>query len=777
MKDSRKTKAQLITELEDLRDQLKIQEAMNQQRQPVRTHLQGEHLHNHNGHEMNGAFTVEAVKHVPSIPNFDPKQPPHLSPHFQSKIIKLHEVNITLTNTASFEALCKQAVHLGRMVLGFDRIALWLLDDDGRFMLGTFGTDETGSIRDERSVRRLINGQLREVLHGDSFLSLRTDHPLYDDQLEEVGLGWCAATPLYDGDTIMGCLVTDNLLTQNPVAQEQLELLVLYGQMVGHLCVSKKIEDDLVQSEERFSKTFRASPSAVSISELETGYYLDVNDGFLKMFDYRYDEVIGRTALELDLWASLGDQTRLMRMLRNSGHVSLQEVELTTKSGDIRQTICSMEIIELSGKPHVLTMFLDLSERKHLETQLRQAQKMEAVGQLAGGIAHDFNNILTAINGHASLGLRKVNSDHPLHGTIKAINDAGGRAAALTQQLLAFSRKQVLQPVVLNLNSAMLNMVDLLRPLISEDIHLDTQPSAMPVHIKVDPGQLEQVILNLAVNARDAMADGGALTIEVDKKQIAESDQHVSLTKLQPGPYAILRVKDTGTGIDESLQQRIFEPFFTTKLKGRGTGLGLATVYGIVEQSAGHIVVDSKLGAGTTFTIFFPLVDSPKNAGPATEHTYRNLHINKNAGTILLVEDDEMVRKLACQVLSQQGYHVLEAENGDIAKGISQRYPNKIDLLLTDVVMPGQLSGPQLAQQQLVLRKNMKVLFISGYANDVIVQRGSLSTQVNFLKKPFTADTLIQKVCMVLGMEQNLQDKTQPVAVDRAVSISEGQRP
>src|SRR5437667_339045 len=387
----------------------------------------------------------------------------------------------------------------------------------------------------------------------------------------------------------------------------------------------------------------------------------------------------------------------------------------------------------------------DVTERLGLEQQLRQAQKMEAVGRLAGGIAHDFNNILTAITGHAELLLEDLGHHDPRRVDVDEIRRSAERAAGLTRQLLAFSRQQVLQPKVVDLNALVLDMDKLLRRLIGEDVELATVLDAALGRVKADPGQLEQVIVNLAVNARDAMPDGGKLTLETRNIDL-DSSYTLEHSLVKPGPYVQLTVSDSGIGMDEETQAHAFEPFFTTKPRGQGTGLGLAMVYGTVKQSGGFIWVYSEPGHGATFKIYLPRVDTPTEAATLPAPTVQPA---RGSETVLLAEDEPAVRAIAQQALERHGYTVLAAPSGAAALALAAQHAATIDLLLTDVVMPG-MSGRDLADRLTAQRPGIRVLYISGYTDNAIVRHGMLEPGLAYLQKPFRPDALVRKVRDVL---------------------------
>ncbi len=387
----------------------------------------------------------------------------------------------------------------------------------------------------------------------------------------------------------------------------------------------------------------------------------------------------------------------------------------------------------------------DITDLRSLEEQLRQSQKMEAVGRLAGGIAHDFNNLLTAINGYCDLILEDLSAQDPLRPDLLEIRRAGERAATLTRQLLAFSRKQVLEPRVINLNTIVQNMDNMLRRLLGEDIELHTHFQPNVGLVKADPGQLEQVILNLAVNARDAMPKGGKLTIETSNAVLDEDYARTHQTVV-PGCHTLLAVSDTGCGMDSETQAHLFEPFFTTKDPGKGTGLGLSMVYGIVKQSGGSIWVYSEPEQGSTFKIYLPSLQEALEPDASPEPPEK---LANGSETVLVVEDENAVRSFTRMVLQRSGYQVIEASNGEEALSLAREQPGEIQLLVTDMVMPG-MGGRQVAEALEQQRPGVRVLYLSGYTENAIVQRGSLGSELPFLQKPFTMEALLRKVRQVL---------------------------
>lgn len=455
-------------------------------------------------------------------------------------------------------------------------------------------------------------------------------------------------------------------------------------------------------------------------------------------------ELLGRTMGECFPGIESSEMFALLRRCMEGGVPASTRNEFTYADGKARTFELRIEPCDVG----VVVLSIDITEELRLESQFRHAQKMEAVGRLAGSVAHDFNNFLSVILGYSTILLDDLKPVDPMREDIEAMKKAGEKAAELTSQLLTFSRKQPLAPRTTDLNEIVRGSEKMLRRLLGEDIEFVTRLDRELARVRVDPSQIDQVLMNLAVNARDAMPGGGKLTVETKNVVLDEaySTQHFGVT---PGPRAMLAVSDTGAGMDAATQARIFEPFFTTKDKGKGTGLGLATVFGIMQQSGGNIWVYSEPGAGTTFRLYFPpsAESSPSRVGeplePATPATLGGVE------TILLVEDQDDVRKVALQILQRYGYHVIEARNAGEAWLACERYKRTIHLLLTDVVMP-QMGGRELAERLAKLRPDMRVLYMSGYTENTIVHHGILDSDIAYLQKPIVPEALARRVRAVL---------------------------
>ncbi len=506
----------------------------------------------------------------------------------------------------------------------------------------------------------------------------------------------------------------------------------------------------LAHSEEKFRKAFRSTPQWVNLTTLADDRYLDVNETFLQATGYSRSEVIGHNVAELDTWVDLPRRRELISQLQNEGHLRNMTVQRRNRSGAVLEMLFSAELMVLDGEAVVIAISQDITRYKHLEAQLQQAQKMEVVGRLAGGVAHDFNNLLSIITGYAEMCLMEMEERHPLYARLLQIREAGIKAGGLTRQLLTFSRQQVVAPETLSLNGIVSGIEKMLRRLIGEDIVMETVLADDLWPVNADPGQLEQVLMNLAVNARDAMPTGGRLTIET-RNLFLDADYAETHLAITAGEYVLLAVSDTGCGMDSNTLAHIFEPFFTTKAVDKGTGLGLATVYGIVQQSGGHILVYSEVGQGTIFKIYLPRTQTESATAPSSTPV-ADLVPRGSGETILLVEDDESVRKLARQILEQNGYTVISFHNGSSALTHCQNTDHPVDLVLTDVIMPG-MSGRALVEQVQSLRPGIKILYMSGYTDDAIVRHGVLTSDVCFMQKPFTTVGLTRKVREVLLQE------------------------
>ncbi len=504
-------------------------------------------------------------------------------------------------------------------------------------------------------------------------------------------------------------------------------------------------EKALLKSEEKYRLLVENANEAIFIAQ----------DEVIKFPNPQAEKITGYSAEELSNKPFInfvhsedrdGVIDRYKRWLAEEDLPSTYSFRIINRAGEEVWVQLNTVLITWEGKPATLNLARDITQEKTLESQLQQSQKMEAIGTLAGGVAHDFNNLLTVIIGNAELISMDIGKNTLLAGEIEGIKKAVNSAASLTRQLLAFSRKQILQPQVLNLNTLTANLEKMLIRLIGEDVELGTSLQPDLNKVKADPGQMEQVIMNLTVNARDAMPRGGKLTIETANVDLDENYLRNHDMKYQPGPYVMLAVSDTGSGMNKETQARIFEPFFTTKEMGKGTGLGLSTVYGIIKQSNGYIWVYSEPGVGTTFKIYLPKV---KEDAKPEEKKRIPVHEPGGSEIVLIVEDDDRLRKFARKALQRYGYTVLEAENGEEALQVGEAHEEPIHLLLTDVVMP-KMTGRETAERLQPLRPEMKVLYMSGYTGNTIADDGVLAPELNYLEKPFTPESIARKVREVL---------------------------
>jgi PAS domain S-box-containing protein len=627
---------------------------------------------------------------------------------------------------------------------------LWLLQPDGaRVVVARAGA--TGHLRLGEVLPPGVGIAGRAVLErrpvwspdvlGQPELGLPDDLRL---RIAASGIRAVLSVPLVARGMPIGVLSV-GALAGRAFTDEEITLLAAFGDQAALALQNARSFEEARRVREFLESIAEHSPDAIVATDTD-GHLTYVSRGVEEMLGYPAQELLGRPLT--DLYRSGAEEARaIMRELEKRGRLRHYETTLRTKSGGWIDVSASFALLRDKGGVTLgsLGIVSDVSDRRRLEEQLRQAQKMDAIGRLAGGIAHDFNNLLTVITGRTELMLAQLPAEHPQRRHMDLVQKTAERAAALTRQLLTFSRKQPVELRVLDLNSVLTGMERMLRRLIGEHIDLVTVTPPRLGRVRADPGQLEQVVMNLAINARDAMPHGGRLTLETSDVDLDETyaRQHVGV---RPGPYVMLAVSDTGIGMDAETQARLFEPFFTTKPAGQGTGLGLATVYGIVAQSRGTVWVYSEVGRGTTFKVYLPRVDeaatpgdAPRPAAPAP----------RGSETVLLVEDDEALGEVAREILELSGYAVLGARHGNEALLVALQHPGPIHLLVTDVVLP-QMSGRDLAERLAASRPDIRVLFMSGYADGAIVHQDVLAPGAAFVQKPFTPEGLARRVREVL---------------------------
>jgi PAS domain S-box-containing protein len=622
-----------------------------------------------------------------------------------------------------------------------------LYDRDSQLLSFPYFVDEQDSAPASKKLGRGLTEHVMRT--GEPLLATPAvfDGLVRRGEVELIGaasLDWLGV-PLRIGNTSIGALVVQSYTEKVRFGERDREILKFVSQQLATAIEHKRHEEALRRSEARYRSLILSAAYGIYRSSLE-GKFLDVNPALINMLGYGSPEEVTALDPKQDVFLNPEELARLSDDYRRTGSLNGVEVQWKRKDGHVI-------IVRLSGramdgqdeaKGELEVIAEDITERRQLEEQFRQAQKMEAVGRLAGGVAHDFNNLLMVINGYTEVLLEQLEPGDGRHQKVQSIQQAADRAAMLTRQLLAFSRKQLLELKVVDVNHVISDMERLLRPLIGENIELITRLAPDAGRTRADAGQLEQVIMNLVVNAKDAMPDGGKITIQSSDVTVRQNFREHRF--IQPGRYVVISLGDTGHGMDKETLSRIFEPFFTTKEKGKGTGLGLSTVYGIVKQSGGYVFANSDLGGGTTFYIYFPRVeDSPEALLPVKAQD------NDNGGseTVLLVEDEDSVRELVRETLAGRGYRVLEADNGEAGLRLAEVHGDEISILITDVVMPG-MGGRELAKRLMAMRPKIGVLYLSGYTEDAIVNHGALDPGTAFLQKPFTLQKLAQKVREVL---------------------------
>ncbi|MGH3103162.1 MAG: PAS domain S-box protein, partial [Gaiellaceae bacterium] len=689
----------------------------------------------------------------------------------------LQETAFDLLNRHDAASMLEGIVARAGDLLGTPNGYLYLVDQDRDQLhlevgLGVFAGHEGVRLARGSGLSGKVWKEERAIAVGD--------YAEWSDQVtrySDLGVHATAGVPLRSAGAVIGVL---GIAYQDPAracGEPELALLSRFGQLASlalenmrlyadaqrELEERREAEEALRKSQELYRAIVESSADVIALLDLD-GTALYVSPAHERVLGYRQDELIGRAVLEhvhpddveraaVTIAASVGGEAQRSETVTRFRHKDGHWIDMEGVTSVVRNE---------AGEPEmILTIARDVTERNRaaedkakLEEELRQAQKMEAVGRLAGGVAHDFNNLLTAITGYGDLALARLDEDSPARRNVEEMKRAGERAAALTRQLLAFSRKQVLQPKVLDLNDVVGGLEGMLARVLGEDVELATGLEPELGRTRADPGQIEQVVLNLAINARDAMPRGGRLTITTSNVEL--DDFFVAVHPgATPGQFVQLAVSDTGEGMDRETLGRVFEPFFTTKPPGQGTGLGLSTVYGIVSQTGGQIWAYSEPGRGTAFKVYLPRVwdvaadREEQRAQPGLGGTE----------TVLLVEDEAIVRSLVREMLERAGYTVLEAADGDEAAALADEHAGAIDLLMTDVVMPG-VGGQQLAARMLQERPGLRVLFTSGYTEAAIMHHGVLAPDTAFLEKPFTAVDLGRKVRELLDGHEDAGDSS-----------------
>jgi PAS domain S-box-containing protein len=611
---------------------------------------------------------------------------------------------------------------------------------------------QEGAVSSVRTIlaryERAMDEEISLLAHGQIEASREIDETQVDPAFEQLRAEMLALSRKYDAESqraSMGVEIGTALILVAAMTA-LLFLYFRYARLESAIAATNAAARVSTAAEARFLSVAQAASDAI-VGANTSGAITSWNHGAEVMFGYAAENIIGQPLVSIlperyseRFGAGLNDEATPKRA--GTGSATVTGIEGLRRDASEFPIELSLESWEDEGSVSYSIVMRDTTDRKRLEAQLRQAAKMEAVGQLAGGVAHDFNNLLTVINCHVELLRAELTESPGQLEDIDEIGEAAKRAEALTRQLLTFSRKQIQQSKVLDLNETIKGMEKMLRRLVTEDIELVMKPVSSRAHVCADAGQLDQLLMNLVVNASDAMPQGGTLTVELARVDLEEPYFHERGVRPAVGSYVGLFVSDTGVGIDTGTQSRIFEPFFTTKSVGKGTGLGLSTVYGIVKQSGGFIWVYSEVGHGTTFKVYLPLVDAVE-----TRAILRDENCSDAPGgeTLLVVEDDDTIRMIMRRTLKRDGYIVLDATDGQQALQMAAAYDKPIDLLLTDVVMPF-VGGRELAERLLVARPTMKIVYMSGYTDDVILRRGLLEPGVTFIQKPFAPATLAAKL-------------------------------
>jgi two-component system, cell cycle sensor histidine kinase and response regulator CckA len=659
----------------------------------------------------------------------------------------ISEVVHALNQTANLDELLRSIHQALKKVLYAENCFVALYDACSDSFQFPFFTDEYDTVPAPQKVGRSCTAFVFRTGKARLIPQSEFDRLVAQAEVELVGSpspAWLGV-PLKTPTATIGVLVVQHYQNENAYDERDLEFIDSVG---GHIALAierRRGEEALRKSESEFRLLFEHNPLPTWVFDSETLRFLQVNEAAVRQYGYTAEEFDAMTMLDIRLPEDREGFKEQMKAWPDRAEVQACWKHMRKDGRAVHVEITSHQV-EYAGRRVRLMVAQDVSERQSLEEQLRQAQKMEAVGRLAGGVAHDFNNLLMVIKGHTELLLNALPPSDQVSRKIQHIDRAADRATALTRQLLAFSRMQVLQPRVMNLNGIVEDMGNLLPRLIGEDIELVIRPAASLGTIRADGSQMEQVIMNLAVNARDAMPNGGKLVIETGNADLDHS-YSAGHPVVKPGRYVLLAVSDSGIGMDAATQAHIFEPFFTTKEQGKGTGLGLATVYGVVKQSGGFIWVYSEVGKGTCFKIYLPRVDQPAEAPGAV---LALAEVPKGTETVLLSEDEQDVREVAREFLESGGYTVIEAQNGEEALRLGITHEGKIDLLITDMVMPG-MRGQELAARLVQQRGDLRVLYMSGYSEHSATDGALADQRARLLTKPFSRSVLLRTVRELLS--------------------------
>ncbi len=662
---------------------------------------------------------------------------------FRTRLAKLNQIAAQLMRVPNLDDLYRTVIELGRGELGFDRLGLWLYGATPDSLVGTYGTWIDGTLKDERHLTMdavILENKLAAQNNLGYGSSYTTGSPITTPETEHVGHGWSAISTLYDGDQMIGYLLTDNLLQQQPYDEMDGEMLTAYAHMIGPLITRQCIAEQLRNKQENYQALLDAIPDMLFVLTKDGVYqdYYAPDDTQLYTLPEHF---IGKHVTDV-LPPELSQKVLLgmEKVSRTGGHVTLEYT--LPKQGEL----CFFDTrLVCLGNDSFLTLVRDVTDRKQLEEQLMVSQKMESMGRMASGIAHDFNNILTVIQGYSSLIQWQIKSGQPkLDNALAKMIDATEKGSRLTQRLLSFARKQIVAPKVIDVRTAIQEMVTMIRQILGDEINFCYEQSATPLLIKIDPGQFEQIVLNMTVNARDAMKPGDTFSIRCDRVEVDEADVRRHLRSAS-GNHVLIEFEDTGMGIKEELLKSIFEPFFTTKPSEEGSGLGLSICHSIVGQSGGHLFVESSHAVGTIFRVLLPITAA---AAPQISGTDEHDHM-LGGETILVVEDDPVICGLATDILRGQGYTVFHFTSSLDALRHIETHAGKIDLLVTDIMMP-QMNGQELATATREVCPALPILMVSGYAGDLPDQFLE-SPNIEFLAKPYKATDLIAHVRSVLS--------------------------